>query len=887
MSNPESIRRRIAAEEAKLARIDKDREETLARLQELKGRLTEDFSAPIFPKPIPFDNLPLQFKVPSSSAEKVALFRSLFRGREDVFPRLWEKPKTGRKGYSPVCSNEWVRGICEKPRVKCGKCSHRAFLPVTDQVVLDHLQGRHVIGVYPLLPDETCRLLAADFDGASWQEDVTAFVATCQRIGVPPAIERSRSGKGAHAWFFFSGSVPASVARQMGCYLLTETMSRRHQLGMVSYDRLFPNQDTMPAGGFGNLIALPLQQNPRKNGNTVFLDNNFEPYPNQWASLASFSRVSPEAVHAIAEEAARTDRVIGVPLAISTDEDESKPWTRPPSRKPAAVPIEGPLPAEVRAVLSQRLFVEKMGLPSLLINRIKRLAAFQNPEFYKKQKMRLSTATTPRVISCAEDHPEHVALPRGCRDDLSDLLAGYDIPLAIEDKRNGGEPVEFRFQGRLTGMQEEAVKVLLSHDDGVFVAPPGTGKTVVGAYLTAARGRNTLVLVHRKPILDQWVARLSSFLGVDPKTIGRIGGGKNSPTGRLDVAMIQSLVRKGNVNDLVARYGHVIVDECHHLPAVSFERVLAEVKGRYVTGLTATPYRRDGHQPIIHMQLGPVRFASSRQRHATEQPFKQRLILRETNFSAGDLGPDAGIQEIYAVLAANEDRNMLIFDDVLKSLEEGRSPILLTERKDHLDLLAERFRKFTRHLVVLKGGMTARKRKEAMERLASIPCDEERLILATGRYIGEGFDDVRLDTLFLALPVSWKGTLVQYAGRLHRQRPEKKEVQIYDYVDRNIPMLARMFEKRMKGYRALGYAKTSDEEPSRSGNLPQSRQLNSPASNRHRQPRSGSAYPPGDSFSSGRLTLSESIRTASEIPFEVDLVEKKPFPTGAKGPRRK
>jgi superfamily II DNA or RNA helicase len=602
---------------------------------------------------------------------------------------LWENPKTGRKGYSPVCSNEWVRGICQKPRVKCGKCSHRAFLPVTDQVVLDHLQGRHVIGVYPLLPDEGCRLLAADFDGASWQEDVTAFVATCQRIGVPPAIERSRSGKGAHAWFFFSGPVAASVARQMGCHLLTETMSYRHQFGMASYDRLFPNQDTMPAGGFGNLIALPLQQNPRKEGNTV------------------------------------------------------------------------------------------------------------------------------------------------------------------------------------------------------FVAPPGTGKTVVGAYLTAARGRNTLVLVHRKPILDQWVARLSSFLGVDPKTIGRIGGGKNLPTGRLDVAMIQSLVRKGNVNDLVARYGHVIVDECHHLPAVSFERVLAEVKGRYVTGLTATPYRRDGHQPIIHMQLGPVRFESSRQRHAAEQTFEQRLILRETNFGVGDLGPDAGIQEIYAVLAANEDRNMLIFDDVLRSLEEGRSPILLTERKDHLDLLAECFRKFTCHLVVLKGGMTVRKRKEVMERLASIPCDEERLILATGRYIGEGFDDVRLDTLFLALPVSWKGTLVQYAGRLHRQRPEKKEAQIYDYVDRNVPMLARMFEKRMKGYEALGYSKTSGEEPSWSGYLPQSRQPNSPASNRHRQSRSGGVYPPGESFSSGRLTLSKSIRAASEIPFEVDLVEKKPFPTGAKGPRRK
>ncbi len=290
MSNPESIRHRIAEEETKLARIEKERGEALAKLQELKDQLAVEDSAPLPPKPVPSDSLPFPSKAPSTHAEKVALFRSLFRGREDVFPRLWEKTKTGRKGYSPVCSNEWMSGVCQKPRVKCGRCSHRAFLPVTDQVVLDHLQGRHVIGVYPLLPDETCRLLAADFDGPSWQEDVAAFVATCQRIGVPPAIERSRSGKGAHAWFFFSGPVPASVTRQMGCYLLTETMSRRHQLGMASYDRLFPNQDTMPAGGFGNLIALPLQQKPRNEGNTVFVDDNFEPYPNQWAFLVPGSR---------------------------------------------------------------------------------------------------------------------------------------------------------------------------------------------------------------------------------------------------------------------------------------------------------------------------------------------------------------------------------------------------------------------------------------------------------------------------------------------------------------------------------------------------------------------------------------------------------------------
>src|SRR3990170_1189265 len=406
MSDLESLRKKIAEEEARLARIEKERTEALTKLQELKDRLAVEDSAPTLPKPIPPEGLPFPSKIPSTAEEKVALFRSLFRGREDIFPRLWEKPKTGRKGYSPVCSNEWVQGICQKPRVKCGKCSHRAFLPVTDQVILDHLQGRHVIGVYPLLPDETCFFLAADFDGPSWQEDVAAFAATCRRIGVPPAIERSRSGKGAHAWFFFSGPVIASVARQMGCYLLTETMSSRHQLSMSSYDRLFPNQDTVPSGGFGNLIALPLQHKPRKEGNTVFVDDHFEPYSDQWNYLATIPRLSPETVQAIADEARRIDRVIGVPLAISADEDESKPWTRPPSRKPAAFPIKRPLPAEVRAVLSQRLFVEKAGLPSPLLNRIKRLAAFQNPEFYKKQNLRLSTALTPRVICCAEDFPK-------------------------------------------------------------------------------------------------------------------------------------------------------------------------------------------------------------------------------------------------------------------------------------------------------------------------------------------------------------------------------------------------------------------------------------------------------------------------------------------------
>jgi superfamily II DNA or RNA helicase len=385
------------------------------------------------------------------------------------------------------------------------------------------------------------------------------------------------------------------------------------------------------------------------------------------------------------------------------------------------------------------------------------------------------------------------------------LLHQYGSTLIIDDQRHPGEPLNVHFDGKLTKVQTQAVNALRKHDIGVFVAPPGIGKTVVGTWLIAERQCNTLVLVHRQPLLDQWVAQLALFLGLDAKDIGRMGGGKHKLNGRLDVAMIQSLVRKESVDDLVANYGHVIVDECHHLPAVSFERVLAEVRARFITGLTATPQRRDGHHPIIEMQLGPVRFTVDARSQAAHHPFNHNLIIRETGFDLDDSG-DLRIQELYRRLVADQQRNNLIFDDVLHALEEGRSPILLTERKEHLEYFADRLRKFTHNLIVLQGGRSAKRRRDDLNQLAAIPDNEERLVLATGRYIGEGFDDARLDTLFLALPVSWKGTLIQYAGRLHRLHPDKTEVRIYDYVDRDVPMLARMFEKRLRGYRAIGYS---------------------------------------------------------------------------------
>lgn len=470
--------------------------------------------------------------------------------------------------------------------------------------------------------------------------------------------------------------------------------------------------------------------------------------------------------------------------------------------------IEGSVPPRVEAVSAQALFIEKAGLPSALLTEIKRLAAFQNPEFYKKQAMRFSTAGTPRIICAAEEHPLHLALPRGCLDDVNELLTQHGSALHIQDQRLDGNPTSLTFHGQLTELQTQATVAFEGHDLGVFVAPPGIGKTVFGAYMAARRGVNTLILVHRKPLLDQWRAQLQAFLGLEAKEIGQIGGGKDKPTGRLDVAMIQSLAGKDGVDDRVGTYGHVIVDECHHLSALSFERVMKAIRAKYILGLTATPIRRDGLQPLIHMQCGPIRFQVAASTRAKETTFHHRLICRETRFLA-----QGTIQDLFAAVVVDHHRNDLILRDVRKALAEGRSPIILTERRDHLEFLETRLREIAAHVVVLHGGMTPKKRREALARLAEVPPEEPRLILATGRYIGEGFDDARLDTLFLAMPIAWKGTLIQYAGRLHRLHPDKREVQIYDYLDIQMPLFRRMFEKRLKGYRAMGYDLSAELVP--------------------------------------------------------------------------
>lgn len=741
----------------------------------------------------------------SGKDAKIALFRNLFRGREDVYA-VRMRFKSGEWGYVPASIRDWnaVFAADTALRKKVDRKT-RKLLPLTDGILRQHLEGKQTIGVYPLLLDETCWFLAVDFDKKSWQDDATAFLEACRELGVPAALERSRSGNGGHVWIFFERVIPAATARKLGSLILTRTMDRRHQLGMDSYDRFFPNQDTMPKGGFGNLIALPLQWSSRQNDNSVFLDSDFRPYPDQWKFLSRLQRTAPNCVEALVREALRTGSVIGVRISLADEDDEAEPWTTPPSKRGTPKPIEAPLPERIEIVRSNLLYIEKKTLPPAMLNRLLRLAAFQNPEFYKAQAMRLPTFGKPRIISCGQDFAQYIALPRGCLAEATALLKEHKIGIDVRDERYAGTSIEAGFQGCLRSYQEEAVTRIGGGENGIICAPTAFGKTAVAAWLIAKRKANTLVLVHRQQLLDQWRERLAMFLGLPANSIGQIGGGKSDRTGSIDVALIQSLYRKDVVKNFVAEYGHVIVDECHHISAFTFEQVMKQVKARYVVGLTATPTRKDGHHPIIYMQCGPIRFNMSARTMAEMAPFEHKLIPRHTDFRMPAGIPDLTIQDVYAALVNDSARNALIAADLRSALRGGRSPLLLTGRKEHLEFFAAAAKGFAEHIFVLKGGMGKKQRRATAEALAAVPETESRAIIATGSYIGEGFDDARLDTLFLAMPISWKGTLQQYAGRLHRLHDGKRVVQVYDYIDANVAMLARMYVRRLRGYDAIGY----------------------------------------------------------------------------------
>lgn len=701
-----------------------------------------------------------------------------------------------RSGYAPACANEWRPGICEKPRIKCADCGYRLLIPLSDQVIFEHLAGKQTVGVYPMLADETCYFLAVDFDEAEWRQDALAFAHSCQELGVPIAIEISRSGNGAHAWVFFASAIPACDARRLGSAIISYTCQRTRQLTLSSYDRLFPNQDTMPKGGFGNLIALPLQKGPRAKGCSVFVDDELNPHPDQWSFLAA---IQPMPLHKIGPAIVRAiGHTHPLDVTFIEEENHTQPWRQAPARNGK---LSGPLPASLRVTLANQVYFEKAQLVPSLANRLVRLAAFQNPEFYRAQALRLPVWDKPRVIGCAENYPQHIALPRGCLDAAQELLRDNAIECELLDERCTGQPLELRFAGTLRPDQQAAAAAMLRHDAGVLCAPTAFGKTVTAASIIAQRGVNTLVLVHRTALLNQWQERLVAFLDVGKETVGTIGGGKARPTGKIDIAVMQSLSRKGEISELVDGYGHIVVDECHHIGAVSFDALLRRARARYVLGLTATPFRRDGQQPIIFMQCGAIRHSAASPATAPSDLEVNAVFLNER------VPLDAGlpIQDVFKHLAQNTQRTTTIAAEITAAYRAARKVLVLTERTEHLDAILAALGNMVPAPFVLHGRLSKRKRVAVFEELAKLEPNAPRVLLATGRFVGEGFDHPPLDTLVLAMPISWKGTLQQYAGRLHCEHAGKISVRIIDFVDAGHPALTRMWEKRQRGYRAMGY----------------------------------------------------------------------------------
>lgn len=773
--------------------------DSLAQLQAENARLIAllEANAIEWRLPVAVSVVPISvIEVPAQhlgTEAKLKLFQRLFRGRTDVYPQRWES-KAGKAGYSPACANEWRPGVCQKPKIKCGDCSFRQLVPLNDQVLYRHLAGEIVAGVYPLLTDDTCYFLAVDFDEADWREDLLGFAQSCHELGVPVALEISRSGNGAHAWIFFDKAVTAQDARRLGTAIISHTCARTRQLKLSSYDRLFPNQDRMPKGGFGNLIALPLQKKAREHGCSVFVDGELKPYADQWAFLAS---IQPMAVEDIDPAiVCATGHAHPLDVTFVAEEDQPEPWKTPREQQ-----LSCPMPATLTVTLANLIYFEKTELPQALANRLIRLAAFQNPEFYKAQAMRLSVWNKPRIIGCAENFPKHIALPRGCLDAALELLNDNGIAPIVQDERFAGEPINPNFTGSLREDQEAAVAAMLEHDAGILCAPTAFGKTVAAAVLIARRGVNTLVLVHRTDLLRQWQERLQMFLGLGKGLVGTIGGGKAKPTGVIDIAVMQSLSRQGEVSDQVKNYGQVIVDECHHLSAFSFEAILKSVRAKYVLGLTATPVRRDGQHPIIFMQCGPIRHTASRSTSApSDLMVETRLLPGQINVPEG-----AGIQEVFRHLADNIERTQRVTFEVEKAFNEGRKVLVLTERTDHLSAIEAALVGRVQNLFTLHGRMSKKQRLALTDELAALSPDAPRVLLATGKLVGEGFDHPPLDTLVLAMPISWKGTLQQYAGRLHREHASKADVRIIDFIDAGHPALMRMWDKRQSGYRAMGY----------------------------------------------------------------------------------
>lgn len=756
-------------------------------------------------------------------------FYSIFKGRKDVYSKRTPR-KDGTAAYYPVCLNFWKENLCPRrigAKTKCMDCQHRKWQPLRQRILMNHLigirdDGGDVIGIYPMMENETCHFLVFDFDShmdplsTDWKEDVNTLRSICNRLSVPILVERSRSGAGAHVWMFFSEAIPVKTVRQFGAALLTKGAESVNQKNFRSYDRMIPAQDYLPEGGLGNLIALPLQGSALKQGNSAFVDENWEPYPDQWAILRSVQKIPPSYIEKRIQEWGQCG-MLGqlTSLSLSNDESEEKPWEAR-SAKLQKNDIKG----IVHLTYAHMIFVEKSPLSPRAQNALRRLAAFSNPQFYRSQAMGFSTTRIPRIIYCGWDEENYIVLPRGIKEKLLSLLNSSDIPYTEDDIRTQGRYINIQFTGVLYPEQQSAATDMLKHETGILHAATAFGKTAVGAYLVAMRKVNTLVLVHNREIMKNWLEDFQKFLCIDEPLptyqtssgrsrvrkshIGSLHSSHNSITGLIDIAMFSSLGSDGNIAEWVRNYGMVIMDECHHAAAQTAEDVLRNIPAKYVYGLTATPKRDDGMEPKMLMQFGPIRHKFTALQKAVAQNIQHLIYPRFTRLC--NPGPEWKINEVYQAIINDETRNKLIIADTLAAVQQGRTPLLLTRYRAHAALLQHMLTPHVPNIILLQGGSGNREREQTRQQLHNVPADEKLVVVAIGKYIGEGFNLPRLDTLMLATPIAWEGNVEQYAGRLHRNYEGKKEVIIYDYVDSNIRVLDNMYHKRLRAYKKIGYS---------------------------------------------------------------------------------
>lgn len=738
-------------------------------------------------------------KLNVSIEEKIKVYAEYFRGRDDVYPYLSiDKRDPSKKYYIPACLNEWKTGVCHKTMGKpCKTCQYRENKPLSFNVIKDHIYNNRPIGLYPILDDDTCYFLVLDFDDkkneTKIKEDILAFANICDKYNIPLSLERSHSGKGIHAWIFFESKTKSLTARKLGSLLLSKTMEIRDSLSIESFDRMFPNQDYLPKGGYGNLIALPFQNEPSKYGNTVFIDRNFIQIPSQFDYLCNIKKLKTneifDAINILSNET----------IDISHEDLDIKLEIKNKSKNKFT------FPKSINVILENMIYIDKANLSSAVKNSFRRLASFANPEFYKKQRLRMSIYNIPMVIDCSKEDEKYLKLPRGTFEYLNSLCKEQNVKMHIIDKRNVGIKNLFKFNGKLYEEQKNALSKILEYDNGILYAPTGFGKTVVCCNLIAERGVNTLIITEKLQILRQWKERLKEFLNIED--IGQIGGGKNIVTNIVDVASIKSIWNNGKFNDVVKNYGMIIIDECHHLAAYTYENAINTVNAKYVYGVTATPERENGHTPIIKMQCGDIRYEVDFKKFNQNLKIPMKVYIRNNhlNFVNKNI-TDYTINEINNYIVKDVIRSEKILKDIKQEFKCGKNILILTERLEHLNYFKEKLLDITTNLFLYHGGLGKKvlKKYDNLNQIIS-ENNENKIILATGSYIGEGFDDSSLDVLFLTMPISGITKVTQYTGRLHRKNHNKKEIIVYDYVDDNFNQTRRMFERRKKTYQKLGY----------------------------------------------------------------------------------